>query len=252
MADVTAEKELAARITDLAQKSLKEQEPQWSDFLELPEREQAQAVLGWIAGVRFNSYGGYPKAERRRLVVYPDYYIVETIEPALAYLEVRTGGQSSLSHRDYLGSLMALGLKRAKIGDLLVGDTSCQLITVPELADYIKYNLERIANQKAIILEIEPEQLNIPDLREKQIRSTVASLRLDAITALGFSESRTKMVKEIKAEKVKVNWKVIKNPDYQVTTGDVISFRGRGRMVFQEQTGQSKKGRLGVLLIRYL
>jgi RNA-binding protein YlmH len=252
MADATAEKELAARITDLAHKSLKEQEPQWSDFLELPEREQAQAVLGWISGVRFNSYGGYPKAERRRLVVYPDYYIVEMIEPALAYLEVRIGGQSSLSHRDYLGSLMALGLKREKIGDLLVSGTSCQLITVPELADYIKYNLERIANQKAIILEIEPEQLNIPDLREKQVRSTVASLRLDAITALGFSESRSKMVKEIKAEKVKVNWKVITDPDYQVTTGDVISFRGRGRMVFQEQTGQSKKGRLGVLLIRYL
>jgi RNA-binding protein YlmH len=246
------DKEFASRITHLAERSLKEQGPQWSDFLEPPEREQAQAVLSWVSGVRFNSYGGYPKAERRRLVVYPDYYIVETIEPALAYLEIKTNSQTLLTHRDYLGSLMGLGLKREKIGDLLAGDTSCQLVTVPELGEYIKYNLERIANQKATVQEIEPEQLNIPDLREKTIKSTVASLRLDAITSLGFSESRTRMAKEIKAGKIKVNWKVIADPDYQVNPGDIISFRGRGRMVFQEQTGQSKKGRLGVLLIRYL
>jgi RNA-binding protein YlmH len=232
MVDVTAEKEFAARITELAERSLREQELQWSDFLEPPEREQAQALLGWVTGVRFNSHGGYSKA--------------------LAFLEVQVNSQVPLSHRDYLGSLMGLGLKREKIGDLLIVDSTCQLIIVPELADYIKYNLERIGNQKAIIREIEPEQLNIPDLREKQIRSTVASLRLDAIVALGFSESRTHMAKEIKAAKVKVNWKIIGDPDYQVNPGDVISFRGRGRMLFQEQTGQSKKGRLGVVLVRYL
>ncbi|HBF37640.1 MAG TPA: photosystem II S4 domain protein, partial [Firmicutes bacterium] len=201
MADEFAEttKELASRINSLAERALKEKEPQWSDFLEPPEREQAQAILGWISGVRFNSFGGYAKAERRRMVVYPDYYIVETIEPALAYLEIQTKSQTALTHRDYLGSLMGLGLKREKIGDLLVGDLTCQIVTVPELVDFIQYNLERISNQKALIQEIEAEQLNIPNLREKVIKSTVASLRLDAITAAGFSESRTRMAKEIKA-----------------------------------------------------
>jgi RNA-binding protein YlmH len=247
-----ASKEFASRFTELAERSLREKEPQWSDFLEPPEREQAQAIMGWISGVRFNSFGGYAKAERRRLVVYPDYYIVETIEPALAYLEIQTKSQTPLTHRDYLGSLMGLGLKREKIGDLLVAENSCQLVVVPELTEYIRLNLERVGNQKAEIREIEGEQLNIPNLREKIVKSTVASLRLDAITALGFSESRTRMAKEIKAEKVKVNWKVISNPDFSVNPGDIISFRGHGRMLFQEQTGQSKKGRLGVLLIRYL
>lgn len=249
---VQTSKELASRFTELAERALREKEPQWSDFLEPPEREQAQAILGWVSGVRFNSFGGYAKAERRRMVVYPDYYIVETIEPALAYLEVQTKSQTPLTHRDYLGSLMGLGLKRDKIGDLLVSDDSCQLVVVPELVEFVQIHLERVGNQKALVQEIEGEQLNIPNLREKMIKSTVASLRLDAITALGFSESRTRMVKEIKAEKVKVNWKVIANPDFSVNPGDIISFRGHGRMVFQEQTGQSKKGRLGVLLVRYL
>ena len=252
MGEDETSKELTARIHNLAEQALKKQEPQWSDFLEPPEREQAQAVLGWISGVRHNSFGGYPKAERRRLVVYPDYYIVETIEPALAFLEIQTKSQTPLTHRDYLGSLMGLGLKREKIGDLLVGDSGCQLVVVPELGEFIRFNLEKVGSQKAVIQEIEAEQLNIPNLREKVIKSTVASLRLDAITALGFGESRTRMVKEIKSEKVKVNWKVIANPDYTVNPGDIISFRGHGRMVFQEQTGQSKKGRLGVLLVRYL
>ncbi len=247
-----ASKELASRFTELAERALGEKEPQWSDFLEPPEREQAQAILGWVSGVRFNSFGGYAKAERRRMVVYPDYYIVETIEPALAYLEVQTKSQTPLTHRDYLGSLMGLGLKREKIGDLLVSDNACQLVVVPELVEFIRIHLDRVGSQKALVQEIEGEQLNIPNLREKIIKSTVASLRLDAITALGFSESRTRMAKEIKAEKVKVNWKVITNPDFSVNPGDIVSFRGHGRMVFQEQTGQSKKGRLGVLLIRYL
>ncbi len=247
-----ANKELTARITELAKRSLTEHEPRWTDFLEPPEREEAQAVLSWVTGIRFNSFGGYPKAERRRLVMYPDYYIVETIQPELAFLEIKTNSQTPLSHRDYLGSLMALGLKREKIGDLLISDTGCQLITVPELAEYITYNLDKVGANKALVQSIEPEQLNLPDLRQKQIKSTVASLRLDAITALGFGESRTRMAKEIKSDKIKVNWKPVQDPDFQVNPGDVISFRGRGRMVFQEQTGQSKKGRLGVLLVRYL
>ncbi|MGE5582561.1 MAG: RNA-binding protein [Bacillota bacterium] len=246
------EKEFVSRLNDLAAQSLRSQEPKWTDFLEPPEREQAQAVLGWVSGVRFNSFGGYPKAERCRMVIYPDYYIVETIQPQLAYLEIKTNSPSDLSHRDYLGSLMGLGLKREKIGDLLVAGTGCQAVIVPDLVDFIKVHLERVGNHQATIQEIEAEQLNIPNLREKQIRGTVASLRLDAVAALGFGESRSRMAKEIKAEKVKVNWKTLADPDYQVNRGDVISFRGRGRVVFQELTGHSKKGRLGVLLARYL
>ncbi|HEX3044373.1 MAG TPA: YlmH/Sll1252 family protein [Bacillota bacterium] len=247
-------KRFGARITELAERSMRQGQPEWTDFLDPTLREEAQAILGWIKGSRFNAFGGYPNAERRRLVIYPDYYIAQTIEPDLAYLAVTVNQHQpgELNHRDYLGALMNLGIKREKVGDLLVTEEGCQVILAPELVEFVKLNLTKIGNHKVTVAAIEPEQLNIPNLREKILRSTVASLRLDAIAALGFGESRTKMVKEIKSNRVKVNWKQVLDPDFDLNPGDVISIRGRGRVIFKEVSGQSKKGRLGVILVRLL
>jgi RNA-binding protein YlmH len=245
-------KRFLAHIHELAERSLCEQQPQWTDFLEPPLCEAAEAVLRWETGVRFKAYGGYSQSERRRLVIYPDYYLVETIEPALAFLEISGGGLTNLNHRDYLGALMSLGLKREKIGDLLVAPASCQMAVTPELAEYLRLNLTEVGNRKVTVSVIEPEQLNVPNRRVKAIRTTVASLRLDALAALGFGDSRSKMAREIKAERVKVNWKTVKSPDLELAPGAIISIRGRGRVEFLEVTGTSKKGRLGVLLERML
>lgn len=241
-----------SQISDFAERALKLQEPQWTDFLEPPDREQAQAVLGWNPKVRYNSWGGYSKAERRRIVIYPDYYIVETIQPALAFLEISTKSPEPLSHRDYLGAILSMGLKREKFGDLLINSSGCQLVLVPEMVNFLKTHLSKVGNHPVVLEEIDPEQLNPPEQREKIIRSTVASLRLDAIAGLGFGESRTKMVKEIRSERVKVNWKVEKNPDAVLEPATVISIRGRGRVIFKEITGTSKKGRIGIVLVRML
>ncbi len=245
-------KRFLARITEIGERCLRRQEPEWTDFLDPSQLEQAKANLTWNSGIRFRVFGGYPKAERQRLVVYPDYYLAETIEPPLGFLEIRANGDESLSHRDFLGALLALGIKREKLGDLLVADSICQVITTPEMLPLIISQLTQVGNNRVMVSEIEPEQLNIPNLREKEIRTTVASLRLDAIAALGFGESRTKMAREIKAERIKVNWRPVKNPDQTVNPGDIISMRGRGRVVFRETTGTSKKGRLGVVLVRLL
>lgn len=250
--DKPEEKIFAAQINELAGRSLREAKPVWTDFLDPAELQQAQAILGWSTGVRYNSMGGYQNAERRRMVIYPDYYIAQTIEPELAFLAIQPGAPAGLNHRDYLGAILALGLKRQKIGDLVVSGEECQVIMVPELADYIQTNLEKVGNQKVTVAAIDPEQLNPPNLREKIIKSTVASLRLDALAALGFGDSRAKMAREIKALRVKVNWKTVNNPDSQLVPGDTISIRGRGRVLFREQSGTSKKGRLGVVLVRLL
>jgi RNA-binding protein YlmH len=241
-----------ANIHELAERALRKQDPEWTDFLEPAAREEAEAVLKWVNGVRYNAFGGYSKSERRRLVIYPDYYIVETIEPALAFLEITGAHQAPPGHRDYLGALIGLGIKREKIGDILAGPAGGQVVVAPELTDFIRLNLTEVAAGRVKVAVIEPEQLNLPDRREKIIRSTVASLRLDAIAALGFGDSRTKMAREIKAERVKVNWKSVKSPDLEVAPGAVISIRGRGRVEFREVSGRSKKGRIGIVLARLL
>ncbi len=246
------EKLLLAQINDLAERSLSHQQPYWTPFLDPAQLEQAKAALTWNTGVRFRVFGGYSKAERQRLVIYPDYYIAEAIEPELAYLQIVSKSPDLLTHRDFLGGLLSLGIKREKLGDLLVTNDTCQVILVPDLVGFVQTNLERVGNSRVTVAEIEPEQLNLPNVREKEIRSTVASLRLDAIAALGFGDSRTKMAREIKADRLKVNWKSVKNPDQLVNPGDIISMRGRGRVFFREVTGISKKGRTGIVLVRQL
>jgi RNA-binding protein YlmH len=241
-----------AHIHELSERALRQQNPEWTDFLEPSAREEAEAVLKWVNGVRYNALGGYSRSERRRLVIYPDYYIVETIEPALAFLEITGDHPTPPGHRDYLGALMSLGIKREKIGDILAGPAGGQVVVAPELTDFIRVNLTEVAAGRVRVAVIEPEQLNLPDSREKIIKSTVASLRLDAIAALGFGDSRTKMAREIKAERVKVNWKAVKSPDLEVAPGAIISIRGRGRVEFREVSGKSKKGRIGIVLARLL
>lgn len=246
------QKRFTAQINELAGRSLQEAKPVWTDFFDPAELQQAQAILSWATGVRFNSFGGYQNAERRRLALYPDYYIAQTIEPELEFLAIRPGAPGELNHRDYLGAILGLGIERRKIGDLVISGEECQVILVPELAGFIQSNLNKVGSQKVTITTIDPEQLNPPNLREKIIKSTVASLRLDALAALGFGDSRTKMAREIKALRVKVNWKTVNNPDSQIAPGDTISIRGRGRVLFRELGGTSKKGRLGVVLVRLL
>jgi RNA-binding protein YlmH len=247
-----SDKYFTAHITELAERCLQEKNPVWTDFLEPPQLKQAQAILTWILGVRFQALGGYPNSERRRLVVYPDYFITETIPTALAFVEISANSSASLEHRDYLGAITGLGLKREKFGDILVFERSCQMILEPELVQFLEQNLNQIASFPVTVNVIDSEQLNPPQQRLKTIKATVASPRLDAIAAFGYSESRSQMAREIKAERVKVNWVAVNSPDLQLKPGDMISIRGRGRVLFQETTGKSKKGRLGILLIRYL
>jgi RNA-binding protein YlmH len=241
---------IAARIGDLIERSLQQQQPVWSDFLDPLQTGEAKAVLSWSSGARGQFYGGYSQAERCRMVCFPDYYISETIQPELAFLEIQPAA-AGLEHRDYLGALLALGLKREKIGDLMLTASGCQVVLVPELAEFIIINLQKVGSVAVKVTVIEAEQLSPAQQRTKEIRTTVASLRLDAVAALGFGESRTRMAREIRSERVKLNWRSVKAPDHLVNPGDIVSVKGRGRVLVRELTGRSKKGRTGIVLERY-
>ena len=121
-----------------------------------------------------------------------------------------------------------------------------------EIVNYLLTHWTHVGSYPIQLQLIDEEQLAVEPERIKEIRATVASLRLDAVAAAGYGVSRTKLVREIKAERVKVNWRVIDNPAFQVESGDVISLRGRGRLVLQEVRGTTRKGRISVLLQRYL
>jgi len=148
--------------------------------------------------------------------------------------------------------LLALGIKRGVVGDILMLAGGCQIIVDVSISAFLLSELQRIGAANVKVKAIDFSALQQKPETVKEIRATVASLRLDSVAAAGFGMSRTQMSEEIQSDKVKVNWKDAKNAAQNVKAADIISFRGRGRLEVVEITGQTKKGRTGILLKRYI
>lgn len=247
------EKIWVASLLDKAQKALDTHSFVLTDFCDPAQQELAIRVLQQIDDLTYLFSGGYPSAERKRIIILPSYYLAEVGEEGISALQVEGNFKyCTVSHRDYLGAILGLGIKREKIGDLLITDSFCQVIVAQEIKDYIIMHLDKVNKAGVKVREIDVDQLQFKPDKVKEIKTTVASLRLDAVASSGFGVSRSKMAKEIGAELVKVNWKVINNAAYTVKPDDVISIRGKGRVMIEEIKGETKKGRIALILKRYI
>lgn len=246
------ERLLGAKVLDQVQLALRSGEPKVTPFLDPAQREVVQGLLGSLSEIQWRSYGGYAKAERQRIVIYPDYYLAELIDIPIRAAQATGHLESGLSHRDVLGSVLGLGISREQVGDILIIESGAQIIIAQELSEFLVTNLERIGKATVRCEEIDFERLAIEPERTKEIRTTVASMRLDALAAAGYGTSRTKMAREIRMERVKVNWKPESDPAKEVKEGDVLSIRGRGRVHVESVSGTTRKGRISVLLKRLM
>lgn len=248
----TGDHELAARIVTAAEAAIHNRRFQFTEFLDPHGYSIAESASAYADNLELRSDGGYVGAERVRAAFVNKEYRGE-IDFSLTAIGVEWDPRFyELSHRDVLGGLLALGIKRAVVGDILMVNGGCQIIVDSSISAFILNELQRIGAANVKVRTIEFSALQQKPETVKEIRSTVASLRLDSVAAAGFGVSRTQMTEEIQAEKVKVNWKDAKNAAQNVKTGDIISYRGRGRVEVVEITGQTKKGRTGVLLKRYI
>lgn len=247
------EKIVLDKVLDKAEESLRIHQPVFTKFLNPHHLYLAQQMLDQIRDLKYFLYGGYKQAERQRLGVMPDYYIEDMVDSPLTLLDIR--GQfkfQDVSHRDFLGAILGTGIKREMVGDLVLYQQGCQAIIVPEIKDFIRYNLEQVHKIGVEVKEISFDRLQVEPQRIKKIQDTVASLRLDSVASSGFGTSRTQMSKIIEQGKVKVNWQVVEDPAYFLNEDDLLSIRGRGRVEIDEFRGKSRKGRIKLTLKRYL
>ena len=191
-------------------------------------------------------YGGYEEAERTILMCLPDYETLEDVNPLTVIRVTKTEGGRQLTHRDYLGSLVGLGIKREKIGDILVGDDGADVIVLQEIADFILLNYGKAGRTYLSVSQVDISQLKIPETRKITATDTVASLRLDNIVSSAFGMSRSKAVEAVKGGLVFVNHMEMSKIDYQVKEGDSIVLRHKGKVNLIETGGTSRKGRLYV------
>ena len=246
------ERLLLSRVWDKREQCRLRNIPTATAFLSPQEQAAAQHLLNAL-GYRegYVLWGGYDGAERKRLLFLPEWMAEpDGTEIAAVRAACRSGGD--LTHRDFLGSLMALGLTREKIGDILVESGGCQVLVDPLSLDFLTQSWDSAGRERLTVTPLPLEELTVPQAAVKEVRDTVSSLRLDNVLASGFGLSRGKAAEAVEKGAVQVNYTVCQKPDKPVSAGDVITCRGLGKCVLDTVGSPTKKNRLPVVIRRFI
>ena len=243
-----------ARVLDRAQRSQARSVPAATDFLSPREQALASDLLR-LAEIPERSRlftGGYEGAERRLVLFLPDWQEPEDAEPPIRCLRASFRAEDGLTHRDLLGSLMGLGIVREKIGDILVSGDSADLMALDSVAEFLLQNWQSAGRAKLRIEAVDLSRVHIPAVQCREMRDTVSSLRLDAVASSGFRLSRGRAAELVEGGRVQVNWRDCVKPDRILSQGDVVTARGFGKLEVAEVGGLTRKGRVSVILRRYV
>lgn len=239
----------AAHLLDLADEVVARQGSARTPFLGLGLAQWFEGVLQ-KEGLCFRTSGGLPDSERVCYFISQDSEEFDRQEEGITLLEVASiDPHIALEHRQILGSLMGLGLKRELIGDIHPGIHGMIVVVVDEVADFLLQEWRKAGRANIRVERVQGE----PSLREdygEERRITVASSRIDAIVASGFNASRGVVQEWIRHGKIKRNDLIISKPDLEVKSGDIISCRGQGRLRLLN-TSETRKGRIGWGIIVY-
>ncbi|MBQ8763389.1 MAG: hypothetical protein IJZ07_04735 [Clostridia bacterium] len=257
------DKLLLAKIRDRARQCSDNSMITSSVFLDMRERSV-------VASSRFDArmifYGGFDDAERTTAVFLPEYVEARDLQDLFEYFEdcpeadpisiieiEKDKFSPALSHRDYLGALMGLGIKREMTGDIIVSENGCKMAVLEKIAPFIVENLGKAGRgtlKAKIVSSCEARKgtkaVGTPD------SFTVSSMRLDSIVKNAFRVSRGDACTAIESGLVFVNDLECTKSDKKISDGDKIVFRRKGRIIIKNCSGVSKKGRIIVEIIRFI
>ena len=201
------------------------------------------------------AFGGYEGSERQMLCYLPDYLDETALYDdggPLVCLRASFYEGDNPNHRDFLGALMGSGIAREAVGDICVGNESCDFFVTAEIAPYVEQNFTSAGRAKVRITRIPLAEVQVPEPEVKQIKDTLASLRLDSVISSGFRIGRSLASQYVSAGKAAINGLPCEKPDKAVSEGDKISLRGMGKICLRAVGGQTKKGRISVVIDRYV
>ena len=235
---------LKKRLEELARRACDTGACLYTEFLSPPEAEWAQ-ITARKQGVPCELDGGWPDAERRIA------RFGEGDRPfPISAIELTWPHQAAPAHRDILGSVMGLGLKRGCVGDIVLEEERALLFAQQRMASQLMDTLAS-AGRTRLSLTLMDELPELAPAEGAEVHDTVSSLRLDAVLGGGFGLSRARAAELIASGQAKLNHIQNQNPDARVREGDAISLRGYGRLVLSTVGAPTKKGRIPLCLIRY-
>ena len=244
---------LLAKLWDKVSAGMRRNIPAATCFLSPRELEMSRYLFGDAEGL--HTFGGFEGAERQMLIYVPEYMELDTLldEDAPLYcLRATFFEEDILSHRDFLGALMGAGIGRETVGDICVGKGYCDFFVTAEIAPYILQSFTSAGRTKLSISQIPLRDASIPEPEVKEIKDTLASLRLDSVISSGFRIGRSLAAQYVSAGKAAIDGLPCEKPDKAVAEGAKISVRGLGKIKLAAIGSRTKKDRISVVIHRYV
>lgn len=226
-----------------------EYRPVLTEFLNPRQRFIAQTLVNRQDDVKMAHFGGVKGVEMQRVLFYPNYYQPNADDFELQLLRVNYPVKfTELHHRQILGTLMSVGIKRTTFGDILRQDMEWQLVVDAKMTNYLQQQVTKIGRVHVKLETLTLDNVLQPQNDWEEVSTTVSSLRLDSIVAAAFNYSRNRAKTAIERGLVSVNWEAIDRPDYPLAVHDLLSVRHAGRVQLRSDNGITKKGKTKVTL----
>lgn len=245
--------QLKSRMHDLARKSFQQNIFTFTGFLGLSEQSlfwQEEALLRYAG---FTFWGGSEKCDRKMLRFGRKEELGYEAPFEIACIHIAPLSEKfsdDFSHRDFLGALMNLGIDRSTLGDIRVGHREAYLFCTETIAPFICENLLQVKHTHVNCTRVE-EAADIPEEEPKQMAVQVASARLDAVIAKVCNKSRNDVLLLFRTGKVYVDGRLCENNSRIVKEQETVNVRGFGKFIYQGVKGETKKGKLSVLISVY-
>lgn len=242
------EDNVSLQLRDALRLSQLRSKPQFVGFLNEDELNNAQLILKDCDSCLF--WGGAENAQRMIVGIFPEAISPKTSLFPIKAVSVQYPKQYKLSHRDFLGALMSLGIKRSCVGDIKIADGEAVVFLKADIADYVISQLDKIGRVGVKLDCTDAVDIQIND-DISYLNITVSSLRLDNVVSAVLNLSREKSSQAVKSGLVSVNHTLKQSPSYQLKEGDSIVFKGKGKFVVDELAGESKKGKKKLIIKKY-
>lgn len=252
---------LVSKLLDKIELTQKKNAVENTDFLDMRQRGILEKVLKQISYQNYVFYGGYENCERTMVILYPekletvfenqyfDYNNLMNIIRIILPSEMR----GKYSHRDYLGGIVKMGIKREKVGDILVSVDGADIIASNDVISYLDTSLRELTRFSKSEFEVHKiEELNITPPKTETVNIIIPSMRLDSIVSELIKTSRSKVLEIINSERVFINNEVVTKNAKMLKENDMITVRGKGRFKITGIINTTKKGNLVLEVEKYV
>lgn len=254
------DKMLISKMLDKVKLTQTKNAIEYTDFLDNYQQQLLHKVIQQekIQNVIFA--GGIENAERKILLFYPEKLSamaeknINAISPIQCIrIQLPKEMQGQYQHRNYLGGVLKLGVKREKIGDIMVGDDGADLLVLEEIEKFVLTNLLSLTRfHKATIEKVKLEQAREKEIHYQVWQIIVPSLRIDAVTAELLRTSRGKAEQILQEGRIFLNYEEVQKGTKQVKEGDILTVRGKEKFKIGTVDGTTRSGRSKVKVYQYV